>query len=109
VLKRRGWPTGKRPDWPDTALPPWSEEERPSLLDVTLAYPGKALSVLLPAVLVGTWLGGVIGYGVSHILSVPGGPAAVLLGVIAVPALWWRWMKSLVRGRSRLENPYDLT
>jgi hypothetical protein len=106
---RREWPAGKPPDWPDTALPPWSQDERPSLLDVTLAYPGKALWVLFPAVLLGTWLGGVIGYGLSQIFPVPGGPAAVVLGVIAVPAFWWHWMNGLIRGRSRLADPYDLT
>jgi hypothetical protein len=106
VSIRREWPGGKPPLWPDGELPPWSKEERPSLLEFTLAYPGKAISSLFGMALVGLILGSIILRAASRIFPALWGPSGVALVVIVVAALWWYVMDGVVCG-SRLLGSID--
>jgi len=82
----------ERRPWPDFAESPWKDEpEPPSVLQVALAYPGRALGNLFFATIIGLFLTAFVVWVIGLLRGAPVTSLTagyIMWGVVAA-ALWW--------------------
>ena len=95
-----------KPRWPDGTESPWaSDPDPPSVLEIAVAYPGRAFGNAFVALLFGGFIGALLVFGMAWIahsflgvgmLNSPK-PLCVVCPLVSIP-LWYGAMHGEIRG-----------